>query len=151
MPVSSRVLDRVDPLSGIRTGSLLEVLTKVPDPRKPRGRRHPVAGIIGLALAAVLGGATSFLAIAEWAQDADDDMRAALGITGRAPAKDTFRRVLSKIDGDILDRLLGAFMHVRTFVALGRRVIAIDGKAVRVRHEVACVKWITAREALMVT
>lgn len=131
MASSSRTLDRVGQPSDIRTGSLLEVLTKVPDPRQRRGRRYSVAGIIGLALAAVLGGATSFLAIAEWAADADEDMRAELGIKGKAPGKDTFRRVLSKIDGDIFDCLLGAFMHVRTFIALGRRVIAIDGKAVR--------------------
>jgi hypothetical protein len=32
-----------------------------------------------------------------------------------------------------------------------RRVLAVDGKTLRVRHEVACDEWITSLEAPMVT
>jgi hypothetical protein len=48
---------------------LLTYLACVPDPRAARGRRHPLAAILGLAAAAVLAGATSIAAIAEWAAD----------------------------------------------------------------------------------
>lgn len=45
-------------------------ISQVPDPGKPRGKRHGLAGILGIALAATLAGARSFVAIAEWATDA---------------------------------------------------------------------------------
>jgi DDE family transposase len=49
---------------------LLAYLAAVPDPRAARGRRHRLAAILGLAAAAVLAGARSIAAIAEWAADA---------------------------------------------------------------------------------
>ena len=54
---------------------LLPVLAAVPDPRARRGVRHRLAMIPGLALCAVLAGARSFTAIAEWAADADQATR----------------------------------------------------------------------------
>jgi hypothetical protein len=52
---------------------LLAVLARVADPRHRRGVRHRLAVIMGLAVCAVLAGARSFTAIAEWAADADQD------------------------------------------------------------------------------
>jgi DDE_Tnp_1-associated len=54
---------------------LLPVLAAVPDPRARRGVRHRLAVILGLALCAVLAGARSFTAIAEWAVHADQATR----------------------------------------------------------------------------
>src|ERR1035437_2853951 len=51
---------------------LWECLQKVADPRKRRGVRHPITGIIALALAATLAGAQSFEAIGERVADAGD-------------------------------------------------------------------------------
>ena len=57
--------------SGKQPG-LAGVLARVADPRHRRGVRHRLAGIFGLALCAVVAGARSFTAIAEWAADADE-------------------------------------------------------------------------------
>ena len=65
---------------------LLPVLAKVPDPRARRGLRHRLAVILGLAVCAVLAGARSFTAIAEWAADADEATLDVLGITGAVPS-----------------------------------------------------------------
>ncbi len=52
---------------------LLAVLAGVADPRRRWGVRHRLSVILGLALCAVLAGARSFTAMAEWAADADGE------------------------------------------------------------------------------
>jgi hypothetical protein len=49
---------------------LLAYLATINDPRATRGRRHPLVAILAIAAAAVLAGARSMAAIAEWAADA---------------------------------------------------------------------------------
>jgi hypothetical protein len=94
--------------------------------------RHRLAVILGLAMCAVLAGARSFTAIAEWAADADQDTLKALGIHGAVPSESTFRRVLQRLDADAFDHLAGAWAQRRTAPGPGaRRVIAVDGKTLR--------------------
>ncbi|MEX5713387.1 transposase family protein [Parafrankia sp. FMc6] len=49
---------------------MVAVFGRIPDPRKPRGRRHSLAVVLTLATCAVLAGARSFTAIGEWGTDA---------------------------------------------------------------------------------
>jgi DDE family transposase len=65
---------------------LLGVLARVADPRHRRGVRYRLAVILGLALRAVVAGARSFTAIAEWAADADEQTLRMLGVTGVVPS-----------------------------------------------------------------
>ena len=110
---------------------LPDLLAQVPDPRKRRGRRHPLAGLLAVGIAAVAAGARSFAAIGQWAADAGPEVLAGLG-AARGPADEsTFRRAFGLVSPDVLDRVLGAWMHTRPSLAGGRLVIAIDGKAVR--------------------
>ena len=62
--------------------ALLATLRTVPDPRKPRGVRHTLPGILAIAACAVIAGARSFVAIAEWAAAATPAGLAKLGVTG---------------------------------------------------------------------
>jgi predicted transposase YbfD/YdcC len=113
-------------------GRLLAVLAAVPDPRARRGIRHRLTVILGLALCAVLAGARSFTAIAEWAADADQATREALGVTGMVPCESTFRRTLQALDADVLDEAAGSWAQQRTVPAAGtRRAVAVDGKTLR--------------------
>ena len=58
-------------------------------------------------------------------------MLAALGAE-RGPAEEsTYRRAFALVSADVLDRVLGAWLHTRAARAGGRLVIAIDGKTVR--------------------
>ena len=52
-----------------RSQYLLDLLAQVPDPRKRRGRRHPLAGLLAVGIAAVIAGSRSFAAIGQWAAD----------------------------------------------------------------------------------
>jgi CubicO group peptidase (beta-lactamase class C family) len=88
--------------------------------------------ILRLAVCAVLAGARSFTAIAEWAADADEETLAGLGVTGAVPSESTIRRVLQRLDADAFDALAGEWAAQRTAPGPGaRRVIAVDGKTLR--------------------
>ena len=114
-----------------RTRYLLDLLSQVPDPRKRRGRRHALPGLLAVGIAAVIAGSRSFAAIGQWAADAGPEALTALG-AGRGPAEEsTFRRAFALVSGDVLDQVLGAWLWTRVARAEGRLVIAIDGKAVR--------------------
>src|SRR5262249_16825152 len=92
-----------------------------PDPRHRRGVRHRLAVILGLAVCAVLAGARSFTAIAEWAADADAETLARLGVIGTVPSESTFRRTLQRLDADAFDDLAGAWAARRTTPGPGGR------------------------------
>ena len=111
---------------------LLAVLAGVADPRHRRGVRHRLAVILGLAVCAVLAGARSFTAIAEWAAGAGRQTLARLGVTGAVPSESTFRRTLQRLDADAFDALAGQWAAQRAVPGPGqRRVIAVDGKTLR--------------------
>ena len=108
------------------------MLARVADLRHRRGVRHRLAVILGLAVCAVLAGARSFTAIAEWAADAGEETLARLGVTGVVPSESTFRRVLQGLDADAFDSLAGGWAARRTTPRPGaRRVIGVDGKTLR--------------------
>jgi predicted transposase YbfD/YdcC len=128
--------------------SLLDHLAHIADPRQRRGRRHTLAAVLAVAVAAVLAGARSLAAIGEWAADAPGPVLAALGarrdpLTGafRPPAEATVRRVLARVDPDALDLAIGRWLadqdQPRPFPPppRRRRAIAVDGKTLRgARH-----------------
>src|SRR5579859_6762409 len=119
------------PIPAARSQYLLDLLAQVPDPRKRRGRRHSLAGLLAVGIAAVIAGSRSFAAIGQWAADAGPGTLAVLG-AARGPADEsTFRRAFSLVSADVLDRVLGAWLWTRAVQAGGRLVIAIDGKTVR--------------------
>lgn len=110
--------------------TLLGVLGKVPDPRDPRGVRYPLAGVLAVAVCAVLAGARSFAAIGDWAMDLGTDQLDQLGLE-RAPVESTMRKLFARLDAAAFDRQLALLAWCRTRHIEGRRVIAIDGKTVR--------------------
>ncbi len=119
------------PMPAARSQYLLDLLAQVPDPRKRRGRRHALAGLLAVGIAAVIAGSRSFAAIGQWAADAGPPVLAVLG-AARGPAEEsTFRRAFALVSADALDRVLGAWLWTRAVQAGGRLVIAIDGKTVR--------------------
>jgi DDE_Tnp_1-associated len=76
--------------------NLVDDVAQIADPRHRRGRRHPLAGVLGVAVAAVLAGAKSLAAIAEWAADA----RPGNGRAWGAPSSPV-RRVQATRRGDV--------------------------------------------------
>ena len=115
---------------------LLRALSAVPDPRSPRGLRYPLAGLLTVAVCAVMAGASSIAAIADWLHDLDDIARARLGFARGVPATTTMWRLLIRLDADLLAAVLAGWLQARTRPATPRRpryrqVIAIDGMTLR--------------------
>ncbi|MDX2937959.1 ISAs1 family transposase [Streptomyces ipomoeae] len=118
---------------------LSEFLDLVPDPRGLRGRRYLLSSLVAATAASVLAGARSLTAITEWISDAPVWACRALGfpvhpLTGAVsvPHPHTLRRLFVQVDGDALDRAIGAFLAARTTApGSGLRAIAVDGKVLR--------------------
>lgn len=105
----------------------------VPDPRDPRGVRHALPVILSCATAAVLAGAKTWVAVAEWVADAGREALRAWGIGAGdvLPSESTIRRTLAVLDADDVDARIGAWMLTQVRDIGGQRVIAIDGKSLR--------------------
>jgi predicted transposase YbfD/YdcC len=126
------------PLTAPESITLLQTLSAVPDPRRRRGRRHSLQSILLLALGAVMAGARSYAAIADWAAVADH----AVGVCGRPPHASTIRRLLGRLDVVALEAALTGWVLVRRAAAARaadqggplaerRYVLAVDGKTLR--------------------
>jgi predicted transposase YbfD/YdcC len=154
IPAALTHLTDTDPgeLQEAEAPQLLAYLAAIPDPRARSGRRHPLVAILALAAAAVLAGARSLAAIAEWAADAPQPVRAALGARRdrpdhwAVPAETTIGRTLARLDADALATAVGAWLadrqrHDRGDGAAGdqrwrsrQRAVAVDGKTLRGAH-----------------
>lgn len=136
----SVVVDRLASVSVGQVADLRVLLERVPDPRRRRGVRHSLSSILLVAASAVVAGARSFAAIAEWAADAPQVVLRRLGVRFdpwrelfTAPEESTVRRVLSLVDGDLLDAVIAAWADSRLPARDPDDVppaVAVDGKSV---------------------
>lgn len=139
-----------------RIPQLLAYLAWVPDPRDPRGVRHSLASVLAAAVAAVLAGARSLAAIAEWVADVPAGVLEVLGIrydplsrVHQVPDEATIRGVLERLDATAFTAATGAWLKSlaglqadpEPMVAAPsacrprREQVAVDGKALRgTRH-----------------
>jgi predicted transposase YbfD/YdcC len=142
IPAALAQLAHADPLRPAEPPHLLAYLATVHDPRRACGRRHPLVAILAMAAAAVLTGARSMAAIAEWAADAPQPVRAAFGARRDAPdrwvvpTEATIRRTLARVDPTALAAVIGAWLADRDRPGRPgqqhrRRAVAVDGKTLR--------------------
>jgi len=121
---------RVEP-SVLRAATLVQLLTQVPDPRKRRGRRHPLVVVLVIAVGAVTAGARSLTGIGEWAHDVGAELLAQVHLEAAVPSEATIRRVIEALDAGVFAHLCGAWTRLRWRQVDGQGVIAVDGKTVR--------------------
>jgi predicted transposase YbfD/YdcC len=143
------VLVKLGPLDSGRIADLRPYFDSVPDPRARRGRWYSLTAILLVCACAAVSGARSIDELAEWGQRASTALLTAIGIRRhllrwrRTPAPATIGRVLGAVDGDALDRAVGAYLADRHRAATEpaqasspsgfgpSRVIAVDGKALK--------------------
>jgi DDE_Tnp_1-associated len=143
------VLVKLGPLDASRIADLRPYFDSVPDPRARRGRWYSLTAILLVCACAVVSGARSIDELAEWGQRASSALLTVIGIRRHlpgwrhAPSPATIGRVLGAVDGDALDRAVGAYLADRhrattepaqatpPSVSRRPRVIAVDGKALK--------------------
>ncbi len=117
-------------------GSLAEALAQIPDPRRSHLRVHGLVALLQMAVAAMLCGARSLYAIAQWGQERREDDPALLvdlGLKpGRSPSVATLHRVFRRLDVAAFEAALGAWL-AQTGIAPDEP-LAVDGKTLRGIH-----------------
>src|SRR3984957_1589160 len=94
--------------------TLLEALAQVPDPRRPKGRRHPLSAILSLAVLAMLTGCKSYEAIAQFGRDKGFALAHALGFKrGKTPCKSTFSILFRVLDSVLFEAVLSRWIAAR--------------------------------------
>jgi predicted transposase YbfD/YdcC len=116
---------------------LLAAFARVPDPRRPHGRRFSLRAILALAVVAILSNHLSVLAIAQWGKRQSPALLAALGFPdGITPHQTTVQRLFRKLDPLPLAAALTACFAPTPpsgTPTRGREGVAFDGKAQRGR------------------
>jgi hypothetical protein len=110
------------------TGSLWRALASVPDHRRDAGKRYPLAGLLLIALAALLSGRRDQLGIVRWGRRLTREALASIGIMrGRVPAPSVWCELFKGLEIAALEQAVGQW--VRGEQPAGH--VAIDGKRLR--------------------
>ena len=115
---------------------LIDVFAAIPDFRKPRGKRHPLAAIFALACCAMLCGYRSYSAMAEWGRNYGTRLAQALGFTHDTPCAATLHTIFRHVNREEFEAHVGAWAHsvvesLPTAPVLPAAIVAIDGKTLR--------------------
>ena len=113
--------------------SLLAAFARVPDVRSRHGRRYPLPALLTLATAAMLAGARSVYAMAQWGRLQPEVVRRTLGFKGaQMPGVTTLHYVFKRLEVDRFEAELQAWAAQ----ALDGRTqhLVLDGKALRGIH-----------------
>ena len=112
---------------------LREALDGVPDHRSSQGRRHPLGAVLSLAVCAMLCGARSLYAIAQWGRDHGAAAGETLGFPlGKTPCVATLHRVFKDLDVAAFEEVLREWVK-DSGVDFGS-VVSVDGKTLRGIH-----------------
>lgn len=114
--------------------TLIETLKLLPDPRHNRGKRHRMISIIAISICAVLCGARSYVAIAQWAQHRTQKQLKRLWSRYNdktqqyePPSEPTIRRVLQSIDAEAVDQAIYGWLNS----LFSGDAVAFDGKVLK--------------------
>jgi DDE_Tnp_1-associated len=113
--------------------SLRAAFARVPDVRSRHGRRYALPALLTLATAAMLCGARSLYAMAQWGRTQPDGVRRTLGFTGaQMPGVTTLHYVFKRLDVAAFEAELQAWA-AQTLDAANQHLV-LDGKALRGMH-----------------
>lgn len=126
---------------------LMSTFASLPDPRRDtRNKLHSWIAILTVATCAVIGGAETWEAIAEYGRTKEAFFREFLPLDNGIPSADTFGRVFAKLDPAAFAKAFGSWMAAAC-EATGLIPVAIDGKSARAAKQdtaTGCLHVVTA-------
>src|SRR3954453_2130669 len=130
-------------MAGLQHVSLDEIVVhfqQLEDPRSTINQRHPLAGVVVIALLAVLAGAGGPTAIARWAALKEELLVQVLDLPNGVPRKDVFRRVLMVLQPAAFQACFANWLQALRTEAVPQTgveqpVLAVDGKTARRSHD----------------
>lgn len=110
---------------------LTAVFAELPDPRRETANKlHRLTDILTIAACAVMGGAETWEAIAEYGRTKEPFFRRFLPLENGIPSPDTFERVFAKLAPGAFAQAFGRWMAAAC-EATGLVPVAVDGKSAR--------------------
>lgn len=125
--------------------SLFEALEAVPDHRSAQGRRYPLPVVLAISVSAMLAGARSLYAIAQWAREHRRLVTSTFGLPPTwTPSHATVFRVFAGLDVQAFESVVHSWL--REHFADPKEPLALDGKTLRGIHgeEIAGVHLVAA-------
>lgn len=130
-------------MASSRSVSLDEVVAhfqQLEDPRSTINRRHPLAGVVVIALLAVLAGAGGPTAIARWAALKEQWLCGLLDLPHGVPGKDVFRRILMILQPAAFQACFAGWLdslraEAGATTGVEQPILAVDGKTMRRSHD----------------
>src|SRR6266542_3090926 len=124
----------------ISLGEVICHFAELEDPRSTINRRHPLVGVIVIAMMAILAGAGGPTAIAKWAALKEEFLVKALDLPNGVPRKDVFRRVLMVLKPAAFQACFASWLQSLRGMAteasgVEQPVFAVDGKTARRSHD----------------
>lgn len=122
---------------GSGLGSIAESFEDLPDPRSEVNREHLLVDVIVISICAIIAGADGPTAIAEWARSPSvaEWLRQHLQLPHGIPAKDTYRRVLQRLNPEAFQQCFASWLQSLLGSKSEVRFLAIDGKTLRRSHD----------------
>lgn len=120
-------------------GTLYHALAQIPDHRRTRGRSYTLASLLTFTATAMLCGAKSLYAIAQWGRDYNH-LAPLLGFTKprlrgrpghRTPCVSELHTVFAQLDVARFEAALTTWVRMAGFDDLAERVAHLDGKRLR--------------------
>lgn len=123
-------------MSTWKVPSLRDALADVPDFRQAQGRRYELLPVLLLCCVAVMCGARSQAAIADWGQNYGTRWLTRLGIRRRrGPSQPTLHRIFKALDGALFEQCVTCWAEQVLASCAGApltlEAVSIDGKSLR--------------------
>ena len=112
-----------------KSNKLLEILSQVPDYRKPQGKRHKLEHILYLSILAGLMGATDYKQISIWIEKhiQKEQVKKLLGVEFiLTPKKSAISEILAKVDAQALELKFREW--IKNYVETTGEHLSVDGK-----------------------
>ena len=116
----------------MHAATLLDVFSRLDDPRCPRGVRHPFAGMVVLMLLGMLARIREMEVLVRWAATHWDRLREPLGFDrDEPPCATTLSRTLAKCRVAEFQAAFAVWMQARLADKATEGVVAVDGKTAK--------------------